>query len=124
LDPSLWSHSLAKALRSWPHHQSGVDTLTGEGLADAVEGADVLVDVTDSPSFEADAVMAFFANSTANLLEAELGADASRHVALWIVGTERLSEVGTSAARLPKRISSKTQPFRTPLSVRLSSVSS
>ena len=46
--------------------QSGVDTLTGEGLDEAVEGADVVVDVTNSPSFEADAVLAFFETSTAN----------------------------------------------------------
>jgi len=74
--------------------QSGVDTLTGEGLDEAVEGADVVVDVTNSPSFEADAVLAFFETSTANLLEAELGAGVSHHVALSIVGTERLSEGG------------------------------
>jgi len=74
--------------------QSGVDTLTGEGLDEAVEGADVVVDVTNSPSFEADEVPAFFETSTANLLEAEFGAGVSHHIALSIVGTERLSESG------------------------------
>ena len=74
--------------------QSGVDTLTGAGLAEAVVEADVVVDVTNSPSFEADAVLAFFETSTANLLEVELGAGVSHHIALSIVGTERLSESG------------------------------
>jgi uncharacterized protein YbjT (DUF2867 family) len=73
---------------------SGVNTLTGEGLGEAIEGADVVVDVTNSPSFEADAVLAFFETSTSNLLEAELAAGVSHHLALSIVGIERLSEGG------------------------------
>jgi uncharacterized protein YbjT (DUF2867 family) len=73
---------------------SGVNTLTGEGLAGALEGAGVVVDVTNSPSFEDAAVLRFFQTSTGNLLEAEATAGVSHHVALSVVGTERLSESG------------------------------
>jgi uncharacterized protein YbjT (DUF2867 family) len=73
---------------------SGVNTLTGEGLADALEGAQVVVDVSNSPSFEAEAVLAFFETSTRNLLEAEGAAGVGHHVALSVVGTDRLSESG------------------------------
>ena len=73
---------------------TGVNTLTGDGLAEALEGADVVVDVSNSPSFEADAVLAFFETSTKNLLEAEEQAGVGHHVALSVVGTDRLSESG------------------------------
>jgi uncharacterized protein YbjT (DUF2867 family) len=73
---------------------SGVNTLTGEGLAEVVERADVLVDVSNSPSFEAEAVLAFFQASTRNLLEAEEAAGVGHHVALSVVGTDRLAESG------------------------------
>ena len=73
---------------------TGVNTLTGEGLAEAMEGTDVVVDVSNSPSFEADAVLSFFENSTKNLLEAEEQAGVGHHVALSVVGTERLTESG------------------------------
>jgi uncharacterized protein YbjT (DUF2867 family) len=73
---------------------TGVNTLTGEGLAEAMEGTDVVVDVSNSPSFEADAVLSFFENSTKNLLEAEGQAGVGHHVALSVVGTERLTESG------------------------------
>jgi len=73
---------------------TGVNTLTGEGLAEAMEGTDVVVDVSNSPSFEADAVLSFFENSTKNLLEAEGQAGVRHHVALSVVGTERLTESG------------------------------
>jgi uncharacterized protein YbjT (DUF2867 family) len=73
---------------------SGVNTLTGEGLAAALEGVAVLVDVTNSPSFEDAAVLRFFQTSTRNLLKAEAAAGVSHHVALSVVGTERLSESG------------------------------
>jgi uncharacterized protein YbjT (DUF2867 family) len=73
---------------------SGVNTLTGEGLADVLQGADVVVDVSNSPSFEADAVLAFFETSTRNLLEAEAAAGVGHHVALSVVGTDRLLESG------------------------------
>jgi uncharacterized protein YbjT (DUF2867 family) len=70
---------------------SGVNTLTGEGLADALEGASVVVDVSNSPSFEDDAVMNFFRTSTTNLLAAENSAGVGHHVALSVVGTEGLA---------------------------------
>ena len=69
---------------------SGVNTITGEGLAEALAGADVVVDVSNSPSFEEAAVLAFFTTSTTNLLAAEKAAGVGHHVALSVVGTERL----------------------------------
>jgi uncharacterized protein YbjT (DUF2867 family) len=79
---------------------SGVNTLTGEGLAEALEGASVVVDVSNSPSFEDAAVMAFFKTSTGNLLAAEAAAGVAHHVALSVVGTERLTESGYFRAKL------------------------
>jgi uncharacterized protein YbjT (DUF2867 family) len=79
---------------------SGVNTLTGEGLAAALEGVVVVVDVTNSPSFEDAAVLRFFQTSTRNLLEAEATAGVSHHVALSVVGTERLSESGYFRAKI------------------------
>ena len=73
---------------------SGVNTLTGEGLAEALRGASVVVDVSNSPSFEDAAVLEFFETSTRNLLDAEAAAAVGHHVALSVVGTERLSESG------------------------------
>ena len=70
---------------------TGVNTLTGDGLAEALDGADVVVDVSNSPSFEADAVLSFFETSTKNLLEAEEQAGVGHHVALSVVGTDRLT---------------------------------
>jgi uncharacterized protein YbjT (DUF2867 family) len=70
------------------------DTLTGEGLAEVLEGAQVVVDVSNSPSFADDAVMNFFRTSTGNLLAAEEKAGVGHHVALSVVGTERLAESG------------------------------
>ena len=72
--------------------KSGVNTLTGEGLAEALEGAAVVVDVSNSPSFEAAAVLRFFETSTRNLLAADAAAGVGHHVALSVVGTERLAE--------------------------------
>ncbi|WP_116998055.1 SDR family oxidoreductase [Desertimonas flava] len=70
---------------------TGVDTMTGAGLADVMGGASVVVDVTNSPSFEESAVLEFFETSTRNLLEAEAAAGVGHHVALSVVGTDRLS---------------------------------
>jgi uncharacterized protein YbjT (DUF2867 family) len=78
---------------------SGVNTLTGEGLAEVLAGAQVVVDVSDSPSFEDRAVLDFFTTSTGNLLAAEKTAGVGHHVALSVVGTERLSN-GYSRAKL------------------------
>ncbi len=71
---------------------TGVNTLTGEGLAKVMTGADVVIDVSNSPSFEAKAVMDFFTTSTTNLLAAEKEAGVKHHVALSVVGTNRLSD--------------------------------
>lgn len=73
---------------------SGVNTITGEGLAEAVAGAEVVVDLANSPSFEEKAVLAFFETSGRNLLAAEAAAGVKHHVALSVVGTERLQGVG------------------------------
>src|SRR5262245_55456983 len=72
--------------------KSGVDTLTGAGLDDAVRNASVVVDVSNSPSWEAAAVLSFFETSTRNLLAAEAKAGVKHHVVLSVVGSERLSE--------------------------------
>jgi uncharacterized protein YbjT (DUF2867 family) len=79
---------------------TGVDTLTGEGLAGAVEGASVLIDVSNSPSFEDAAVLSFFETSTRNLLVAEAAAGVGHHVALSVVGTDRLAESGYFRAKI------------------------
>jgi uncharacterized protein YbjT (DUF2867 family) len=71
---------------------TGVNTLTGEGRADALVGASVVIDVSNSPSFEDSAVMRFFETSTRNLLAAEAVAGVAHHVALSVVGTQRLPE--------------------------------
>lgn len=71
---------------------SGVNTLTGEGLADVLQGASVVIDVSNSPSFEAAAVMEFFTTSTRNLLRYEAAAGVTHHVALSVVGTDRLPD--------------------------------
>ena len=73
---------------------SGVNTITGEGLAEVLEGANVVVDVSNSPSFADDDVLAFFTTSTSNLLAAERVAGVSHHVALSIVGADLLPARG------------------------------
>jgi uncharacterized protein YbjT (DUF2867 family) len=79
---------------------SGVNTVTGEGLTNALQGASVVVDVTNSPSWEDEAVMKFFETSTRNQLAAEGEAGVRHHVALSVVGTERLQESGFFRAKL------------------------
>jgi len=79
---------------------TGVNTLTGEGLAEVLKGADVVVDVSNSPSFEDAAVLNFFRTSTTNLLAAEAAAGLRHHVALSVVGTDRLSESGYMRAKI------------------------
>jgi uncharacterized protein YbjT (DUF2867 family) len=80
--------------------KSGVNSITGQGLAEALSGAQVVVDVTNSPSWEDDAVMKFFQTSTRNLLAAEAKAGVRHHVALSVVGTERLQQSGFFRAKL------------------------
>jgi len=79
---------------------SGVNSLTGEGLADALKGASVLVDVTNAPSWEDTAVLNFFGTSTRNLLAYGAAASVGHYVALSVVGTERLLESGYFRAKL------------------------
>ena len=79
---------------------SGVNTITGEGLAEALAGADVVVDVTNSPSFEDKAVLEFFETSGRNIIAAEIKAGVKHHVALSVVGTERLQESGYFRGKL------------------------
>ena len=79
---------------------TGVNTLTGEGLAAVLGGASVVIDVSNSPSFEASAVLEFFETSTGNLLAAEAAAGVGHHVALSVVGSERLPESGYFRAKI------------------------
>jgi uncharacterized protein YbjT (DUF2867 family) len=80
--------------------KSGVNTLTGEGMAEALKGASVVVDVSNSPSWEDSAVMEFFKTSTGNLLTYEAAAGVRHHVALSIVGCDRLPENGYFRAKV------------------------
>src|SRR5215469_4930929 len=100
----------------------GVNTLTGEGLAEALAGAQVVVDLENSPSFEDTAVMKFFETSSRNLLAAEAAAGVRHHIALSIVGADRLPDSGylrakmaqerlIKASRIPYTILRSTQFF-------------
>lgn len=79
--------------------QTGVNTLTGDGLGEALRGADVVVDVSNSPSFADDDVMSFFVTSTTNILAAEKAAGVKHHVALSVVGTGTLPDSGYLRAK-------------------------
>src|SRR5205809_2866905 len=102
----LIGKKLVKNLRQRGHEvvaaspSSGVNTLTGEGLAEAIVGASVVVDVANSPSFEDKAVLEFFETSGRNLLAAEAAAGVGHHVALSIVGTDRTPENGYFRAKV------------------------
>ena len=102
----LIGSKLVKKLREHGHEavaaspKTGVNSVTGEGLADALKGASVAVDVTNSPSWEDAAVLKFFETSTRNLLANEAAAGVRHHVALSVVGTERLLESGFFRAKL------------------------
>src|SRR5262249_35210645 len=97
LDSKLREHG-HQAIAASP--SSGVNTLTGEGLAEALQGASVIVDVSNSPSFEDAAVLKFFETSTRNLLSYEADAGVGHHVALSVVGTDRLSGSGYFRAKI------------------------
>jgi uncharacterized protein YbjT (DUF2867 family) len=97
LVPKLREHR-HEAVAASPH--SGVNTLTGEGLAEVLKGAAVVVDVTNSPSWEDAAVMKFFETSTRNLLTYEAAEGVKHHVALSVVGTERLLASGFFRAKI------------------------
>src|SRR5438094_3932853 len=92
---------------------TGVNTLTGEGLAEALKGASVVVDVSNSPSWEDAAVLKFFETSTRNLLTYEATAGVKHHVALSVVGTDRLSESGYFRAKIAqeKLITESSIPY-------------
>jgi uncharacterized protein YbjT (DUF2867 family) len=99
------SHDVVAASRA-----SGVDTLTGKGLAEAMTGAQVVVDVTNSPSWEDNAVLHFFETSTRNLLAADAAAGVGHHVALSVVGTERLLGSGYFRAKMAQEKLIKASP--------------
>src|SRR5256714_1204893 len=102
----LIGSKLVKKLREHGHEavaaspNSGVNTLTGEGLAEVLKGASVVVDVSNSPSWEDAAVLKFFETSTRNLLTYEAAAGVGHHVALSVVGTDQLSESGYFRAKI------------------------
>jgi uncharacterized protein YbjT (DUF2867 family) len=89
---------------------SGVNTITGEGLATALAGAQVVVDVANSPSWEDKAVLEFFETSGRNLLAAEAAAGVGHHVALSVVGTERLLASGYFRAKMAQENLIKASP--------------
>ena len=89
---------------------TGVNTLTGEGLAEALEGAQVVVDVANAPAWDDAAVMDFFQTSSRNLLAAEAAAGVGHHVALSVVGTDRLLESGYFRAKAAQEELVKTGP--------------
>src|ERR1700704_1484931 len=97
---------LVKKLREQGHEavaaspNTGVNSITGEGLADALKGASVVVDVTNSPSWEDAAVLKFFETSTSNLLDYEAKPGVGHYIALSVVGTERLLDSGFFRAKL------------------------
>ena len=80
--------------------KSGVNSVTGDGLADALKGASVVIDVTNAPSWEDTEVLKFFETSTRNLLAFEAAAGVDHHIALSVVGTERLIQSGFFRAKL------------------------
>src|SRR5438128_10300451 len=88
---------------------TGVNTLTREGLAHALKGASVVVDVSNSPSWDDAAVLKFFETSTQNLLTSEAAAKVGHHVALSVVGTDRLSESGYFRGKIaPEQLSTES----------------
>ena len=103
---------------------SGVNTLTGVGLAEALKGASVVVDVSNSPSFEDAVALKFFETSTRNLLTHETAAGVGHHVALSVVGIERLPEYGYFRAKIAQEKLIKGSSIPTQSSARRSSSSS
>lgn len=105
---SAQGHDVVPASR-----RSGVDSLTGEGLAKALVGADVLVDVADSPLFDDEPVMHFFTTTTTNLLSAEREAGVKHHVALSVVGAQVMPDSGYNTAKAAQEnlIRDSGQPY-------------
>lgn len=98
-------HALAAA------PSTGVDTITGQGLAEALAGADVVVDLANSPSFADQAAMEFFQVAGRNITAAEVKAGVRHHVALSVVGTERLQDSGYFRAKLAQERLIKASPI-------------
>ena len=92
---------------------TGVNTITGEGLADALSGTAVVVDVSNAPAWDDAAVLEFFETSTRNLLDAEAAAGVSHHIALSVVGSERMPGSGYMVAKVAqeKLIESSAIPY-------------
>jgi uncharacterized protein YbjT (DUF2867 family) len=90
---------------------TGVNTLTGEGLTQVLTGAGVVVDVSNSPSFEGTAVLEFFQTSTGNLLAAEAAAGVGHHVALSVVGSDRVPESGYLRAKVAQERLIRNSPI-------------
>lgn len=101
-------HSGHHAVAASPN--TGVNTLTGEGLAEALSDTQVVIDVSNSPSFEDEAAMAFFTTAGRNLLAAEQAAGVGHHIALSVVGTERLQASGYFRAKLAQEELIKASP--------------
>src|SRR6266487_3032249 len=99
-------------MRWWRHHpSSGVNTVTGEGLAQALAGAQVVVDVANAPSWEDKAVLAFCETSGRNLLAGEAAAGVGHRVALSVVGTDRLLASGYFRAKMAQEKLIKASPI-------------
>src|SRR2546423_5426048 len=113
----LIGKKVVKNLRQQGHEvvaaspSSGVNTVTGEGLAQALAGAQVVVDVANAPSWEDNAVLAFFETSGRNLLAAEAAASVGHHVALSVVGTDRLLASGYFRAKMAQEKLIKASPI-------------
>src|SRR6266513_1928843 len=113
----LIGNKVVKNLRQQGHEvvaaspSSGVNTVTGEGLAQALAGAQVVVDVANAPSWEDKAVLAFFETSGRNLLAAEAVAGVGHHVALSVVGTDRLLASGYFRAKMAQENLIKASPI-------------
>jgi uncharacterized protein YbjT (DUF2867 family) len=115
----LIGSKLVEKLRDEDHEplaaspDTGVNTITGEGLAEALEGAEVVVDVANAPLWDDAAVMDFFLTSTRNLIGAEATAGIEHHVALSVVGTDRLPDSGYFRAKVAQEeaVQSGSVPF-------------
>jgi uncharacterized protein YbjT (DUF2867 family) len=115
----LIGSKLVEKLRQGGHHplaaspDSGVDTLTGEGLAEALDGSQVVVDVSNAPNWDDEAVMDFFLTSSRNILAAETAARVGHHVALSVVGADRLRDSGYMRAKVAQEeaIKAATIPY-------------
>jgi len=110
-----------EALAASPH--SGVNVITGEGLAEALEGARVVVDASDAPAWDDPSVLDFFQTSSHNFLAAEAAACVGHHVTLSVVGTDRLADSGYFRAKAAQEEAVKRGPVPTPSSAQRSTSS-